>query len=106
MRSLAPGTAGAKLARTRWCVLTEARARGRVLLELVPETGRPHQLRVALATLGTPLLGDLKYGAPSALPDASIALHAHSLEVPHPTRDETVRVTCEPPAADVWRFGT
>jgi len=106
VRALPGEVSGARLARTRWRVLetTGSGRRRRVLVELVPETGRAHQLRVALATLGTPLLGDLKYGAPAPLPDRSIALHALSLELPHPTREELVHVACDPPDLDVWRF--
>jgi len=59
---------------------------------------------VAAAALGCPLLGDLKYGARSALPDRSIALHARELELPHPTRDERVHIECDLPQSDVWRF--
>lgn len=97
---------GAKHARTRWRVLARAGSGpgARVLLELRPETGRAHQLRVAAASLGLPLLGDLKYGAARPLPDRSIALHARELELPHPTRPERVRLVCAPPQLEVWRF--
>jgi 23S rRNA pseudouridine1911/1915/1917 synthase len=49
-------------ARTRWRV--ERRFPGRTLLRLFPETGRRHQLRVHLAALGHPILGDILYGRP------------------------------------------
>lgn len=92
----------AKQAITRWKVLE--RRGGNTLYELAPETGRPHQLRVAAATLGTPLLGDLKYGAREPLPDHSIALHAIALELEHPTKHERVRFTTPPPASVAWDF--
>jgi 23S rRNA pseudouridine1911/1915/1917 synthase len=106
VRALAHERPGAQLACTRWRVCASAGAgrERRVLLELRPETGRPHQLRVAAATLGCPLLGDLKYGARGALPDKSIALHARELELPHPTRRERVRVECAPPELAIWSF--
>lgn len=106
VRVVAGERPGALLARTRYRVLARSNAgRGpRVLIELAPETGRPHQLRVALATLGCPLLGDLKYGARAPLPDKSIALHARELELPHPTRGERVRVECPAPELALWRF--
>jgi 23S rRNA pseudouridine1911/1915/1917 synthase len=102
VRAVAGERPGAQLARTRWRVL--ARAGERVLLEFRPETGRPHQLRVCAATLGSALLGDLKYGARTPLVDKSIALHARALEFPHPTKPERVRLECEPPALAEWRF--
>ncbi len=106
VRALPHEREGAQLARTRWRVLARAGTgrEHRVLLELRPETGRPHQLRVAAATLGCALLGDLKYGARSALPDRSIALHARELELPHPTRGARVRVECAPPELALWSF--
>jgi 23S rRNA pseudouridine1911/1915/1917 synthase len=113
----AMGSAGAKRARTRWRV--RARAPGRVLLELLPETGRAHQLRLACASLGMPLAGDLRYGAPVALGDRSIALHAERLVCPHPVLEtplvlvaprpgsapRSARATALPPdVAAVWSF--
>jgi 23S rRNA pseudouridine1911/1915/1917 synthase len=108
VRALAPGAPGARLAVTRWRVLAVERegAGRRVLLELVPATGRAHQLRVAAASLGAPLLGDLKYGAAAALPDKSVALHARELILAHPTRADELRLACEPPPSPVWRFSS
>jgi len=100
VRVVAPGTAGAKLAVTHWRVL--AGADGGAWLELRPQTGRAHQIRVALASLGCPILGDLKYGAVEPLADRSIALHAWRLEVEHPTRREPVILECPPPPARWW----
>lgn len=88
---------GARFARTRY--RTIARSGPLTLLDLRPETGRPHQLRVAMASLGAPLVGDLKYGAREPLTDKSVALHALRLALPHPTRDETVTVWT-PPTSD------
>jgi 23S rRNA pseudouridine1911/1915/1917 synthase len=90
----------AKQAITRWSVLE--RKPGRTLYLLEPETGRSHQLRVAAASLGTPLLGDLKYGASSALEDKSIALHAHRLELAHPTLHTRLFFAAPAPAIGAW----
>lgn len=97
---VAPQTPESRCARTAWRVLE--REGGRVNFEFEPHTGRSHQLRVAAATLGAPLLGDLKYGAREPLPDRSVALHAVSLEVDHPTREERIRIECPPPARPWW----
>ena len=113
VEAVAPGTAGAKHALTRWRELRVAsgpsgptgptgRRGPRVLLELVPETGRPHQLRHAAASLGAPLCGDLKYGASRPLPDRSIALHARRLAFPHPTSGELLAFEAPPPASAIW----
>jgi len=96
---------GAQQAATRWRLTGREVVAGEVRCRLVfePRTGRPHQLRATAAALGCPLLGDLKYGAAEALPDGSIALHARSLELDHPTRHERLRFECDPPARPWWR---
>jgi 23S rRNA pseudouridine1911/1915/1917 synthase len=98
-----PG-AGARLARTRWTVCE--RAGGRLLVALEPLSGRAHQLRIGMATLGLPLLGDLKYGARRPLPDQSIALHARSLWLPSPVRGTDgvcdLDLAAPPPRCDPW----
>lgn len=95
------GAPGAKEAVTRWRVL--ARKGGTTLYEFEPRTGRAHQLRVCAATLGTPLLGDLRYGAREPLSDQSVALHAKRLELAHPTRGERMEFECPLPDLAVWR---
>lgn len=101
VRVVGEATPGAKRAHTRYRVLE--RRGERQLVELEPVTGRSHQLRIAMASLGAPLAGDLKYGAPEPLPDKSVALHALRLRVPHPTRDEVVGAEVAPPGLEVWR---
>src|SRR5262249_9050937 len=77
---------------------------GWTLLELAPETGRMHQLRVQAAVRGWPVCGDVIYGAqrsfgPAAdLPrDRVIALHARSLTFLHPIRYEPLTVVAPLP---------
>jgi 23S rRNA pseudouridine1911/1915/1917 synthase len=72
---------------------------GRSLLEVIPKTGRSHQIRVQLAELGTPIVGDKKYGSPTKL-GGRICLHASRLEFEHPTRKEPVKV--EAPLPDYF----
>jgi len=64
------------------------------LLELRPRTGRTHQIRVHLAYIGTPILGDTTYGAHEAL---RIMLHAHSLEITIPGVEHGERRTFTSP---------
>jgi 23S rRNA pseudouridine1911/1915/1917 synthase len=93
---------GAQRAVTRWRVVGEER--GAAHLDLEPLTGRPHQLRLACASLGAPLLGDLKYGAERALDDRSIALHAAALTVEHPTLRDVRSFRAPAPRAAWWSF--
>lgn len=74
------------------------------LLEVELLTGRHHQIRAQLASIGCPIKGDLKYGYPRANPDVSISLHAHFLSFKHPTRDEIINIIANPPADPVWDF--
>ncbi|PVY41929.1 RluA family pseudouridine synthase [Pontibacter virosus] len=73
------------------------------LLEVNPVTGRPHQIRVQLASMNCPIAGDLRYGATKPLPDKSIALHARSLQFEHPTLKTIITVTAPLPAAPIWK---
>jgi 23S rRNA pseudouridine1911/1915/1917 synthase len=74
----------------------------RALLVVTPRTGRHHQIRVQLSAAGTPIVGDLKYGASAALPDRTIALHALALRLPHPVRDEVLTIVAPAPSAPPW----
>jgi len=73
---------------------------GLTLLEIRPQTGRTHQLRVQLAHHGHPIYGDAKYGSIRTF-DRVIALHARSLTFLHPVRYEPITLTAEVPRN--WR---
>jgi tRNA pseudouridine32 synthase/23S rRNA pseudouridine746 synthase len=60
---------------------------GVALMELSPQTGRMHQLRVHMAHIGRPILGDVRYGgglAANSAPVPRLMLHACALSFPHP----------------------
>ncbi len=92
-----PGTGGEKMmvdesgegqtARTRYRVIDRAGNRA-AWVELQPQTGRTHQLRVHMAAIGHPIVGDGKYGGPEAFLSGSISrkmhLHARRLIIEHP----------------------
>ena len=81
---------------THWEVI--ARYRGYTHVRCHLETGRTHQIRVHMASIGHPLLGDFTYGAPS--PDKGLegqCLHARQLRFVHPRTGETVLIESELP---------
>lgn len=97
----------------------------RSLVELHPETGRQHQLRVHLASIGHPIVGDKLYGADREAPflewietgmtrtllhrlgHERQALHAHQLEVSHPVSGEplVLKSAFPPDLVDLWNKG-
>ncbi|MBY9064407.1 RluA family pseudouridine synthase [Sphingomonas yunnanensis] len=104
-----PGTGGEKMhvdeaegqsARTRYRVIERAGNRT-AWVELQPLTGRTHQLRVHMAAIGHPIVGDGKYGGPAAFLTGGISrkmhLHARRIRVDHPDGGE-IDVTAELPS--------
>jgi 23S rRNA pseudouridine1911/1915/1917 synthase len=88
---------GGRHAATRWKVLESFK--GYDLVELTLETGRTHQIRVHLAHLGHPVVGDPAYGGEVKLPVklAGQALHARRLAFTHPVTGEALSFEAEPP---------
>jgi 23S rRNA pseudouridine1911/1915/1917 synthase len=95
---VAPETPGARPATLHYH--RRASHGGLTWLELRPQTGRKHQLRVQLARRGHPIYGDAKYGSPHRFGPA-VALHARGLTFLHPVRHEPVALAAEVPQA--WR---
>ena len=81
---------------THWSVL--ARYPGYTRIECRLETGRTHQIRVHMASIGHPLLGDVVYGNKKPFPGlAGQCLHAKRLRFLHPSTGEPVEVECPLP---------
>lgn len=72
------------------------------LLEIDLETGRHHQIRAQLAAIGCPIKGDLKYGFDRSNKDASISLHARTLQFVHPVKKEDISITAPLPKDALW----
>lgn len=72
------------------------------LLEINLETGRHHQIRCQLAAIGSPIKGDLKYGAKRSNPDGGISLHARKIEFIHPVSKMPIEITAPVPEDKLW----
>jgi len=97
MRVCEPDHPDAEAAVTRYRTL--ASGKEAALVELSPETGRMHQLRVHMASIGRPIAGDARYGGALGLGGESVPrlmLHAAALAFPHPN-GETARIEAPMP---------
>ena len=90
LRHLAPD---GREAITHWVLLERGEAFSRI--ELRPETGRSHQLRLHMASLGHPILGDVFYGDPDS--HERLCLHASSLRLQHPQSGAHLRFEAAAP---------
>ena len=74
-------------------------------VDVTLETGRHHQIRCHFASLGLPIKGDLKYGAPRSNDDGGISLHARRVEFTHPVSGEKISITAPYPQQDavLWQ---
>lgn len=72
------------------------------LLEIDLETGRHHQIRAQLAYIGSPIKGDLKYGASRSNKDGSIHLHARKISFTHPVSKENISILAPIPNEVIW----
>lgn len=79
-----------------------ARSDRYTLLEVNLETGRKHQIRAQLASIGCPVKGDLKYGDKRSNPDGSISLMARRIQFTHPVSGAEIDVTAPVPESQPW----
>jgi tRNA pseudouridine32 synthase/23S rRNA pseudouridine746 synthase len=99
MRVCEPDHPDAETAQTRYRTLHQGD--GAALMEMSPLTGRMHQIRVHLASLGRPILGDVRYGGALTLKGAAVPrlmLHASRLSFPHPADGRTMTLEAPWPA--------
>ncbi len=93
-RVVSKGTPDAKLSKLRYRVIAEGDRYS--LLEVTLLTGRKHQIRAQLSSTGTPIKGDLKYGAKRSNPGGGISLLAKKIEFIHPVSKEKIMVETDP----------
>jgi len=72
------------------------------LIEVIPKTGRHHQIRVQLSKIGCPIKGDVKYGFDRTNKDKSIHLHARKIDFVHPVKKEPISITAPTPKDVLW----
>lgn len=93
------GTPGAKEARLRYKLIGRTDRYYLLAVELL--TGRHHQIRCQLSSIGCVIKGDLKYGASRSNPDGGICLHSREVRFIHPVKKEEVTLLAPPPSS--WK---
>lgn len=88
------GASDAKLSKLKYRVIAEGDRYSLLEVELL--TGRKHQIRAQLSSTGTPIKGDLKYGARRSNPGGGISLLAKKIEFIHPVSKEKIMVETDP----------
>ena len=99
-RTAREGQTGGKTARLTYRVRSSGQRSS--LLDIRLETGRRHQIRVQLAAMGCPILGDVAYGAATAMTHGCIGLLARKLAFDHPTQKHRLSFDCPPPEGWPW----
>lgn len=102
VRAFTRSKKGTKEATTHYEVLGEVS--GLTKVKLTPITGRPHQLRVQMAKVGCPIVGDVKYGSDRPMDDLSLCLHCSEMSFQHPVKLEPIRITAATPDKLYWDF--
>lgn len=96
------GKKGAKPAKLSYTLT--AMSANYALVEVDLHTGRHHQIRCQLASVGCIIRGDLKYGAKQLLQGGGIDLHARKLVFVHPVAGKNLEITAPPPKAPLWQY--
>jgi 23S rRNA pseudouridine1911/1915/1917 synthase len=91
---------GGRTAALRYRLQAQQANLGLMAIEL--ETGRRHQIRAQLSAIGCPILGDVRYGAPSPMPHGRIALLARILAFDHPTQGTRLQFSSPKPMGWPW----
>ncbi len=92
---------GAKESKLKYKVIADGDRYHLIQVELL--TGRKHQIRVQLSSIGCPVKGDLKYGDKRSNPDGSISLMARSIRFEHPVSHKLIEVTAPVPDDNLWK---
>jgi 23S rRNA pseudouridine1911/1915/1917 synthase len=73
-----------------------------IKLKIDLETGRSHQIRVQLAAMGCPIVGDRKYGYRKFNEDYSVCLHCNEMSFIHPVKKEPIAIKAKEPSTPIW----
>jgi 23S rRNA pseudouridine1911/1915/1917 synthase len=93
-------TSGGKNAELRYRILSASERYWLLEIELV--TGRHHQIRAQLSAVGSPIRGDLKYGAKRSIRGGGIGLHASRISLAHPLSGDRVSYFAPAPDDGLW----
>ncbi len=93
-------TKGGKKAQLRFSM--SGAWRDRCLYRVHPLTGRSHQIRVQLSTIGSPIIGDRKYGGVPIDDPSFIYLHCTAMALEHPVKKEPVFISLPPAKEELW----
>ena len=93
---------GSKMAELSYSLL--ARSEKYYLLEIDLQTGRHHQIRAQLASVGCPVKGDLKYGAPRSNEGGGVSLHSRRVTFIHPVKNEEITAVAPLPVDKIWKL--
>jgi 23S rRNA pseudouridine1911/1915/1917 synthase len=91
---------GSKVAKLEYQLIKELK--NYLLLEVILETGRHHQIRAQLSEIGFIIKGDLKYGSKRSNKDGSIDLHAYQVVFNHPVTKKNINIKAPLPRREPW----